>query len=157
MSQLPSPKFYSTEQVQQILNLAIARSDVGGLELSRDQLCEIASELGMDIKTVQKAEQDWSLQQKKQEFNLYRKIKVKNRAVRYLIVNVFLLTANLLSGGWLSWLFYPSLFWGLSIALELWKSLQTKGEDYERDFLSWSLKKKMKQSLFSIWNRFRFY
>ena len=78
MSQLPSPKFYSTEQVQQILNLAIARSDVGGLELSRDQLCEIASELGMDIKAVQKAEQDWSLQQKKQEFNLYRKIKVKN-------------------------------------------------------------------------------
>jgi hypothetical protein len=111
----------------------------------------------MDIKTVQKAEQDWSLQQKKQEFNLYRKIKVKNRVVRYLIVNVFLLTANLLSGGWLSWLFYPSLFWGLTIALELWKSLQTKGEDYERDFLSWSLKKKMKQSLFSIWNRFRFY
>ncbi len=159
MSQLPSPKFYSSEEVQQILNLAIVRSSVQP-ELSRDQLLEIAMDLGMGIDVVQKAEQDWlNLQlvhQKKQDFNLYRRTKLKNRAVRYLIINMFLLSANLMSAGYLAWLFYLSLFWGLTIALEFWKTLQTKGEDYERDFLHWKLKKQMKQSLFSIWNKINF-
>ncbi len=57
-SDVQPPKSYRKEEVQEILNLAIARKTEIE-ELSRAQLWEIAAELDIDIDSLQLAEQDW--------------------------------------------------------------------------------------------------
>jgi hypothetical protein len=154
MSKLQPPDFYNPEEIQQILHLAIANSSEPR-ELSRQQLWEIAAELDIDRQLVQQAEKTWldlqTINQKKQEFNIYRQRKLKNKAVRYLIVNVFLVSVNILSGGFFSWLYYLSLGWGLLLSLETWRTMQSSGDDYERDFQNWQLKNGVKRSLNGIW------
>src|SRR4028118_1350821 len=84
---------YHQEDIQQILNLAIARQASGG-EFSHEQLVEIAVELGISAETLQEAEQEWLVQQKdgqkRQEFNSYRRSKLQKRFGKYAIVNSFL-------------------------------------------------------------------
>ncbi|NEQ25675.1 MAG: 2TM domain-containing protein, partial [Microcoleus sp. SIO2G3] len=85
---------YQQEDIQQILNLAIARQD-NVEEFSHEQLVEIANELGISTATLLEAERDWLLQkgeqQKRQDFNLYRRSKLKRRFGKYLIINSFLM------------------------------------------------------------------
>jgi len=158
MSKLPPPESYSTEEIQQILYLAITKS-TETKELSRKHLWEIAAELDIDTQIVLQAEQDWLNQKivskKKQEFNLYRQGKLKNQGVRYLIINGFIFSINLISAGAFTWVFYLSLAWGLALSLETWKTTQTEGDEYERDFQHWKLKNEVKQSLTTLWGKIR--
>lgn len=153
-SESEQPQFYEPEEVQQILQLALARKGDQG-ELSRDQLREIASELEIDSACLEAAEQDWlqqkQINRKKQEFNGYRREQLKYSLVRYLIVNIFLLIINYLSAGTISWSLYILLFWGLGISLKTWKVWQQKGQNYEREFERWYLRQEMKQSLLNFW------
>ncbi len=157
-SKLQPPESYSTEEIQEILYLAITRS-TDKEELSRQQLWEIAAELDIDIQLIQEAEQDWLNQKqvgkKKQEFNLYRKGQLQYKVVRYLIVNVFLFSLNILSAGHLTWSLYILFGWGLKLSLETWKTLQTGGEAYERAFQNWKIKNEVKQSLTTLWTRLK--
>ena len=79
------PQFYSQEQVQQILNVAIARQDYDG-EFSRAQLFEIAEELEIPPQCLIQAEQTWLKQQSESQerlaFNAYRQDKLKAQCVR---------------------------------------------------------------------------
>ena len=54
------PRCYQQEDIQQILNLAIARQG-DGEEFSREHLVEIAAELGISPDTLLEAEQEWLL------------------------------------------------------------------------------------------------
>ena len=68
---------YTQEDIQQILQLAIARqTDDKDKEFSYQQLLEIASELDIPPESLQLAEREWLEQQveiqKRQEFNVYR-------------------------------------------------------------------------------------
>jgi hypothetical protein len=134
-------RFYQQEDIQQILNLAIARQAKDGGEFSRDQLVEIAEELGISTETLLEAEQEWLIQQEQRQkhhaFNLYRHSQLKKRAGKYLIVNSFLVGLNLLTAGALSWSLYILLFWGLGLGVSAWNTYQLDGEEYDRAFQKW--------------------
>jgi len=143
---------YHQEDIQQILNLAIARQANGG-EFSREQLVEIATELGISTDTLLEAERDWQIQQgeqqKRSEFNLYRRGKLQKRVGKYLIVNSFLVGLNFISAGELSWSLYILLFWGLGLGLGAWNTYQLQGEEYEQAFRKWYHKHQIAQSIYT--------
>lgn len=134
------PRCYQQEDIQQILNLAIARQG-DGEEFSREHLVEIAAEIGISPDTLLEAEQEWLLQKQEQqkhyEFNRYRRSRLKKRLGKFLIVNGFLIVLNLLTAGQLSWSLYILVFWGLGLGLNAWNTYQLEGEDYERAFQKW--------------------
>jgi hypothetical protein len=154
-SELQTPEFYSQEDVQQILNLAIARKTDQG-ELTKSQLGEIAAELDIHKASLQAAELEWltqkKLDQKRLEFNRYRQEKLKQKTIRYLIINIFLITLNFISSHTLSWSIYVLLILGLPLVLNSWKTWQTTGEAYEEAFQRWNLKNEMKESFLSLWD-----
>ncbi len=158
VSEIQPPESYTQEDVQEILQLAIAnKTDLG--ELTRAQLWEIASELDIDNDSLKAAEQDWlnrkTLNLKRLEFNRYRREKLKQKAVRYTIINFFLIALNLLSAGTLTWSIYLFLLMGLPLSLATWKTFQTQGDAYEEAFQRWHVKNEMKQSIFSLWNKLK--
>ncbi|MGK7873807.1 MAG: 2TM domain-containing protein [Xenococcaceae cyanobacterium] len=157
-SEIQPPQSYNQEELQQILQLAIARKECDG-ELSREQLWEIAAELGIDKNSIQAAEQDWLqgqlVEQKRQAFDAYRRERLKQKAIKYLIVNTFLVSLNFFSASTLSWSLYILLLWGLLLSLDAWKTFQSKGEAYEQAFQRWNLKQEMKLSMQSLWDRLK--
>ena len=147
---------YSQEDIQEILNIAIANHHTDE-ELSRQQLWEIAAELDIDATTIQAAEKGW-LQQKtdnslRGKFNLVRRDKFKQKLTKYAIFNTFLVSFNLILVGTLSWSLYILLFWGLGVAMSGWKAYQTRGEEYERAFQRWSFQNDVKQTVSTVWSK----
>ncbi len=154
VSEQKTAQTYSQEEIQQILHLAIARQETGG-EFSRQQLEEIAGELGINPQCIQAAERDWLQQQylneEKLAFNSYRREIIKYQGVKYLIFNTFLISIDFLGGGDLSWSLYILLIWGLKLSFDSWKAFQERGEAYERDFKSWKFKKEIQSNLSNFW------
>ncbi|NEP00226.1 MAG: 2TM domain-containing protein [Symploca sp. SIO2E9] len=147
---------YHQEDIQQILNLAIARQVDGG-EFSREQLVEMASELGITSDTLLEAEQEWLLQQQEQQqrdqFNIYRRSKLRQSIGKYLITNSFLVVLNFLTAGHLSWSLYILLVWGLGLALQVWNNYQLHGEEYEQAFQKWNRRQQLAQAAQSVFTR----
>jgi 2TM domain len=149
---------YTQDDVQQILQLAIARqADDKDKEFSYDQLMEIASELEISPESLKLAENDWlakngELQQRK-AFDAYRLSKFKKRFGNYVIVNGFLVLIDFVGGGALSWSLYILLFWGLAVMLDVWNTFQTKGEDYEIAFQKWNRKHQIKRTINTVINK----
>ena len=143
---------YQQEDIQQILNLAIARQASDG-EFTHEQLVEIATELGISTDTLAEAEQDWLVQQKegikRQEFNIVRRSRLQKRAGKYVIVNGFLVGLNFISAGEVSWSLYILLFWGLGLGLNAWNTYQLQGEEYEQAFRRWYRKHQITESISS--------
>jgi hypothetical protein len=147
---------YNQEDIQHILNLAIARqANIG--EFSREQLVEIAGELGISTETLMQAEQEWLVQQgdrqKHHDFNIYRRTQIKKRFGKYLIINTCLLGLNLVSSGELSWSLYILLFWGMWLGLGAWNTYQLEGEEYERAFYKWYRRHQLTHLTKSIYSR----
>ncbi|MDJ0731478.1 MAG: 2TM domain-containing protein [Crocosphaera sp.] len=157
-SDVQPPQSYRKEEVQEILHLAIARKTEVE-ELSRTQLWEIAAELDIDADVLQLAEKDWLLQkqrqEKKDEFNQYRQRQLKQKIIRYSIINGFVMLLNFLAAETLSWSLYVLILLGLPLALDTFKTFQTEGEEYEKSFQQWYFKKEMKASISSLWNRIK--
>ncbi len=149
---------YSHEDVQQILQLAIARQVDDDKEFSHEVLLEIAAELDISPETLQLAEADWANKlgeiQHRQAFNLHRQRRFKKRVGNYAITNTFLLSMDWLTGGGINWALYVVLFWGLFLGLDGWNSFQTKGEEYEAAFQNWYRKHQLKRSMDNIVNKF---
>lgn len=156
VSERKTTQFYQQEDIQQILNLAIARQ-ANNEEFSHAQLAEIAAELGISSLTLQEAEQEWLLQkeesQKRQCFDVYRRYKLRKRIGKYVIVNSFLVILNLVSAGALSWSLYILLVWGLGLGLNTWNTYQLQGEEYEQAFQKWYRKQQLSQLTVSIFTR----
>ena len=149
---------YTQEDIQQILQLAIARqADDTDKEFSYQQLLEIASELDIPPESLQLAEREWLEQQveiqKRQEFNVYRLGRFKKRLGNYAIVNGILIVIDLIGGGGLSWSLYILLLWGMGGGLDAWNSLQTTGEDYEVAFQKWYRQRQIKRSFNNLVNK----
>ena len=151
-SQTHITRSYQQEDIQQILNLAIARQASDG-EFTREQLVEIATELGISTDTLAEAEQDWLVQQKeglkRQEFNSVRRIRLQKRIGKYVIINGFLVGLNFISAGEVSWSLYILLFWGLGLGLNAWNTYQLQGEEYEQAFRRWYRKHQIAESISS--------
>lgn len=150
------PDSYSPEDIQQILQLAIARYHTEE-ELTRQQLWEIASELDISNASIQSAEREWlerkAIDRQRQAFNLHRRQKFKQKLTKFTIINTFLLAFNLVAAGTLSWSLYILLFWGLAVALNGWKAYQSQGEAYEREFQRWSFQNEVKQTVATVWTK----
>ncbi|HEY9619260.1 MAG TPA: 2TM domain-containing protein [Crinalium sp.] len=150
------PDFYSQEDVQQILHLAIARQTDTG-EMTRTQLVEIADELGISALDLQLAEQEWierrSEDEERQAFYRFQLARLKQQGFKYLVINGFLIALNVLTSGGISWALYVALGWGVLLALKAWKSLQTDGDDYEEAFQNWRRRRWIKRSVKRFWDR----
>lgn len=146
---------YDQEDIQQILNIAIAHQVHKG-EFSREQLLEIAAELEISSDCLQAAEREWLVQQsgiqKRQEFNIYRRGKLQKRFGNYLIVNSFFVLLNLV-GGELSWSLYILLFSGLGLGFDTWNTYLSHSDDYERAFQKWHRQHQLKQSVYTLMNK----
>ncbi|MEA5620280.1 2TM domain-containing protein [Cronbergia sp. UHCC 0137] len=153
-----SLRSYSQEDVQQILQLAIARqADNTDKEFSYQEILEIAAELKISPESLKVAESDWiskqSEAQQRLAFNLYRQGKFKKRLGNYAIINTFFILADLIGGGGISWALYILLFSGLAIGLDIWNTLQIKGEEYEIAFQKWNRKHQIKQTINTVLNK----
>jgi 2TM domain len=150
------PESYSQDDIQEILYLAIADKDDSEL-LTRQQLLEIARELDIDCNTLEVAEKKWleqkAIDRQREAFNLHRRQKFQQKSTKFLIVNGFLVSLNLISGGTISWSLYILLVWGLGLALNGWKTFQSQGEEYERAFQRWSFQNQVRQTVVNVWER----
>ncbi|MDP5338754.1 MAG: 2TM domain-containing protein, partial [Nodularia sp. (in: cyanobacteria)] len=150
-----SLRSYSQEDVQRILQLAIARqADDQDKEFSYEQLLEIAKELDISPESLNLAEVDWRSQhsemQQRQAFNSYRIGRFKKRVGNYAIINSFLMLLDIVGGGGLAWSLYFLLFCGLTLGLDIWNTFQTKGEEYEMAFQKWYRKHQIKQTINTV-------
>ncbi len=158
MSDSPTqyPEIYSSEDIQQIIQIALARKGEED-ELTRAQLWEIAEELDIDGQTLQIAENQWlqyrSISQKRVAFDLHRQNRFKQKAIKYAIFNGFFISLNLLTTGGLSWCLYILLFSGSTLAFNWWKTFHCKDEEYERAFQRWSFQNEVKQTVSNIWQK----
>lgn len=149
-------ELYRQEEVQQILQLAIARQSQSG-ELTREQLVEIAADLGISLSELQTAEREWLVQREEQQeqqlFNRDRQGKFRQHLTKYAITNLFLIVLNLMGSGELTWSLYFLLAWGLGLSLDGWKAYQMHGEQYEYAFQKWRRKRQLKQTVNTILDR----
>jgi hypothetical protein len=146
---------YSQEDVQQILNLALAQHPTSGTELSYAQLLEIADELRIPPEALKLAENKWLTHQgateKRQEFDDYRRSKLQNKWGRYAIINTCLVGLNFLTGFGIPWSFYVLIFWGMARGLDTWKFFyQRQGQAYDRSFQNWERKQKIHKSITGV-------
>jgi hypothetical protein len=140
---------YSQEDIQQILNLAIARQaseDLPEHMLSRVQLLEIADEMGIPLATLNAAEKDWQdrkvMLSSRRDFDLYRRTRFYKTSIRYVLVSGCFALPGLIFGWWGAplWLAAYGLYVGLrgaSLALKWLDIRQTDGEAYEEAFQNW--------------------
>jgi 2TM domain len=139
-SEPDNERIYSQEEVQNILNLAIAKHAYQG-EFSRSQLFEIGVDLGISEATLQQAEQTWlrtyTDTAKRDEFNRIQRSKLRQKSVRFAIINTGLLSMNALTGFNFAWSLYILVFWGLFLGLETWSTFNLQGEAYEKAFQRW--------------------
>jgi 2TM domain len=147
---------YASEDAQEILKLAIARREDKG-ELTRVQLVEIATEMGVSQEDLLAAEQEWFLYrgdvQERKQFNDYRQGIFKQNAERFLIVNAFLIVLNLVTSGTLSWCWYILIIWGLGLTLNAWQTFKSNTEEYEKAFQRWKLRKQLGLSIGTLADR----
>ena len=109
---------YSTEQIQQILVLAMGQDEQEGF--SRSQLEEMAMDLGISLETLQRAEnnlQETPTSVQTSVIQRPRSQDFRQRLRTYVVVNIFLLVLNFTLSGAITWAIYPLLGWGLGLLL----------------------------------------
>lgn len=138
--------------LQQALDLQMREQDTS---FSRDQLTEMALELGISPETLQAAEQQWLREQEGREeleaeqaeiqaFLRDRRQNYKAHLVTYASVNLFLFIINVMGGmGGGLWFIYPLLGWGIGIAMHTWYVNQTEGENFERELEQWRSQRRL--------------
>jgi hypothetical protein len=143
---------YRQEDVQQILNIALAQHPDSGTELSYNQLLEIADELRISPETLKLAESTWLVKQsesnKLQEFDDYRRSKFQAKLGKYAITNTCLVALNFLTGFGIPWSLYILFLWGMGFGFDVWKFFyQRQGQSYDRAFQNWERKQKIHKSI----------
>lgn len=149
-SEQPTTCLYSQEEVQQILNIALAQHPTPETKLSYAQLVEIAEELQILPETLKLAENKCLSKQeaieKRQKFDADRRSRFQDRTGRYVIINACLVTLNVLTGFNIAWSLYVLVFWGMIRGLDTWRFFyQAQGQAYERVFQNWERKQKIRR------------
>jgi Zn-dependent peptidase ImmA (M78 family) len=110
---------YNSEEMQQILEVAFRRKQQG--EYTREQIIEIASELGVSSESLQAAEQEWlknNVEVKKEQMSNNQQRKgFKSHLFTFMAINGFLVILNLVVSPGYFWAIYPMLGWGLGLLL----------------------------------------
>jgi hypothetical protein len=139
---------YSQEDIQEILNIALAEHSTLDTDLPHSQLLEIAQELGISTEKIELAKDRWFSQQqaieKHQEFNRYRRSKLQDRFGKYAIVNACLIPLNFFTGFGVPWSLYVLASWGIVRGVSAWRVFfQLQGYGYDRAFQKWEYQQKM--------------
>ena len=99
---------YNSEEMQQILEVAFRRKQQG--EYTREQIIEIASELGVSSESLQAAEQEWlknNIEVKQEQMsNSQQRKGFKSHLFAFLAINGFLVLLNLVVS--------PGYFWAMN-------------------------------------------
>ncbi|MBS3028737.1 MAG: 2TM domain-containing protein [Dolichospermum sp. DET50] len=110
---------YNSEEMQQILEVAFRRKQQG--EYTREQIIEIASELGVSSESLQAAEQEWlknNVEVKKEQMSNSQQQKgFKSHLFAFIAINGFLVLLNLVVSPGYFWAIFPMLGWGLGLLL----------------------------------------
>jgi hypothetical protein len=117
---------YSSDEVQNILKIAMTRSQ--DESFSKQQLREMAAELGINADDLKAAEQEW-LNQRQQSHQQQAISKRRKKAfiahlIPYLAVNTFLVIINLATTPHTFWAIYPIAGWGLGLFFHGWAAYQ---------------------------------
>ncbi|MCU0566186.1 MAG: 2TM domain-containing protein [Oculatellaceae cyanobacterium Prado106] len=113
------PEFYTSEDLQQILQkAALIQQDT---VISKQQLTEIAEEIGLSPDILQQAEQAWreeqqthtQLEKRADRQNLGFKLHL----IPYIFVSTALVILNLSFTPHIDWSIYPILGWGMGVAM----------------------------------------
>ena len=149
------PTHYAKEEIQEILHLAIV-SKTKSEKFSREEFIEIASELGINTKSLELVEQTWlstkRYKENKQEFDKYLQRRLKYKIMKLLIINSFFIALNFLAVRTLSWSLYILTFSGLIITLDILKIFQSESENYQKEFQKWCLINKIKAKFSGFWS-----
>lgn len=136
--------FYDEEQVAQILRQALNSRSTNPQKLSREQVAEIAAELGVNRADFLAAEQQWLQQQVQNrelaEFDRYKRQSFRDGVLKYVIVNGFFSGISIYNTGHLGWAAYPLMIWGLGIALDAWATFSKNSSEYAKQFQKWQRK-----------------
>lgn len=136
---------YSEEQVDQILRYALAKK-TNGQSLTKQQIYEIASDMGVSeadfVVSVQEWQSKQSLSKEQIEFDKYKKKSFKSNLLKFAIVSSFFIALNVFTFNSVGWVIYPLAFWGLGVALDAWVTYQSESDEYEKQFQKWLRKQK---------------
>ena len=150
------PTSYTQEQVQQILNVAIAQQTYEG-EFSRQQLFEIADELGIPPQCLTAAEQSWlqhhAESQARLTFDLHRRGELRHKAERFGLVSSCLLLLNVLTGFASPWCLFVIGPLALKLGFDTWTVYYPDEASYERAFRKWSRKRHLSAFVNRWWSR----
>lgn len=147
-SQRSLPRSYSQEDVREIMNIALANYSTLDTELSYSQLLEIAQELRISPDSIELAKSQWidllGEIKKHQQFDSYRRSKLKDRFGKYAIVNACLIPLNFFTGFGVPWSLYILTSWGIVRGVAAWRVFhQRQGYGYDRAFQKWEYQQKM--------------
>jgi len=128
-----SEKTFSSDEVRQILELAIEHQTASGDGMTRKELVAAGRELGVESEQIDHAivalQRRGPVVEELARIEQRRMRRLKSHAVTFALVNLMLFAINVLVGGpW--WFFWPLLGWGFGLAM------QAKGAwmpDRERD------------------------
>jgi hypothetical protein len=147
-SQRSLTRSYSQEDVREIMNIALVNYSTLDTELSYSQLLEIAQELSISPDSIELAKSQWidlhGEIKKHQQFDSYRRSKLKDRFGKYAIVNACLLPLNFFTGFGVPWSLYILTSWGIVRGVAAWRVFyQRQGYGYDRAFQKWEYQQKM--------------
>ncbi len=126
---------YRSEDVQKILQLAMAQK-AEGRDFSRQELLEMAAELGISSEAIALAEKQLMQESEKQltkqalnNMSNSRRRKFQTHLFLYLIVNTFLVVIDFMPDHRLNWAFWPIAGWGLGLAFDALDTFQRSNDD----------------------------
>lgn len=145
---------YSEEEARQILDRAMGLQ-LHGREFSQSHLVQMAEDLGITEEQLQAAEESWLADrvsdQERHQYIRVRHQEFKKHLMIYAIVNTFIFLLNIVLFIWLRipvpFFIFPLLGWGIAVAINAWEAYQTEGDEFERAFLSWRKKQRLRQQL----------
>lgn len=155
----PDQPTYSEQQAKEILAQAMALPEQqgDGDNFSRAQLLEMAAELGISNDALQVAERQWlhrqesSQQHESKEADMKAFLRERRQGYKehlgiFLIVHIFLILLNILTGGAL-WFLYSLVGWGMALALHTFVTLnENRPERIESEFEEWRTQRLERQS-----------
>jgi hypothetical protein len=146
---------YTDDAARRILQKAmdLQMKDQEG-SFSRDQLAEMAQELGISTETLMAAEQEWLQEQEGrqereiqaadiQAFNRERMQSFYAHLVPFVMVNLFLFIIFVTTGSDFPWFLFPLFGWGIGLASHYWAVRQREGEAYENELADWMEKRRL--------------
>ncbi len=158
-SDISYPEVYTQAEITKILELAFTRQINHPSSLTREQLWAMGTEFGLDLVSIQEAEQYWLNQQaidlQRQEFNRYRRQEIINKVIRFALINSLMVILDLVSTHHLSWSIYLLLIWGLIFFIGLWRTTQPSEDEYEQAFQRWRVRQELKSSFSNAWEKLK--